>query len=127
MEGVHQDQIRQRREPEHGAAHRRQRRAMDVDGVDLVGLGGCHRPGQGHAHDRVIEPLALGGRHQLRVGQPRNVAVGVEDDGAGHDGPGQAAAAHFVDAGHAYEPQPPQAFSSVRIARVRTIRQSLPR
>ncbi len=44
---------------------------------------------------------------RLGVGQAGNVAVGVEDDGAGHDRTGQTAAADLVAAGDAIEPPTP--------------------
>ena len=67
-----------------------------------------NRPGDGVPHDAVVEPLALGGRHRLRVADAGDVPVGMQHDGAGDDRAGQAAAPHFVDAGHVHEPDAAQ-------------------
>ena len=101
VEGVDQNEIGQRREPEHGATHGIQRRLMDVDGVDLVALGARHRPAERAAQDHVVEPLALDGGHLLGVGQARDVAVGVEHDGARDHRTRETSASHFVDPCHA--------------------------
>ena len=76
--------------------------------VDLARIGGGHAPGDGVTHDALEQPLALGGRHHLGVADARNVAVRVQHDRAGHDGTGQAAATHLVDAGDMAEPATPQ-------------------
>ena len=57
---------------------------------------------------RVVEPLALERGDRLRVADARHVAVRIEHDGGRDDGPGQAAAADFVDAGDVDEPHAPE-------------------
>ena len=90
-------------ERQHRAPHRRQRRLVDVDVIDLAGIGGGHRPGDRVAHDALEEALALGGRHELGIADAGNVAVRVQHDRRRHDRPGQTAAPDLVHAGHVAE------------------------
>ena len=93
---------------QHGALHGAERGLMDVDEIDLGRLGGGDGPRHGMAHDALEDPLALGGRHQLRVAHAGNVFLGMKHHGGGDDGAGQTAAAHFIDARHVHEPDTPQ-------------------
>ena len=101
------------------ALHRAQRRLMDVDVIDLGGIGGGDGPGDRVLHDALEQPLALGGRHELRIADAGDVPVGMEHDGRRDDRAGQAAAPDFVDAGHMQKPTRRSAFSSVRMAGTR--------
>ena len=49
--------------------------------------------------DPIEQLLALGRRHQLRVADAGNVAIGMQHDGRGDDRSGQAPAPHFVHPG----------------------------
>ena len=80
---------------------------MDVDAIDFVGLDDRHAPRHRRADDLVEQALAIGCRQDFRVGDAGDVVIGLEDDGAGHDGAGQAAAPDFVDAGHVHVAQAP--------------------
>ena len=60
------------------------------------------------AQDLLVEPLALGGRHRLRIADAGDVAVGMEHHGRRDDRAGQAAAPDFVDAGDVHEPDAAQ-------------------
>ena len=60
------------------------------------------------AQDAVVEPLALGRGHGLRVADAGNVPIGMEHDGGRDDRPGQTAPPDFVDAGDVREPDAPQ-------------------
>src|SRR5690606_29194380 len=55
------------------------------------------------AEDLRVEPLARLRRQQLRIAQARDGPRGIEHDGCSRHGPGQAAAAHLVDARHPLE------------------------
>ena len=58
---------------------------MNVSRVDLGRRHGGHRPCQRPPGDLAVEPFALGPRDGLRIGQPRDVTLGVENDRTGHD------------------------------------------
>ncbi len=49
------------------------------------------------------KPLALRGRAGFRVGEAVDAAIGMQDDGAGHDRAGETAPPHLVNARHRYE------------------------
>jgi hypothetical protein len=108
-EGVHQHEVGQGVEREHGPAHRLERRLVDVDPVDLVRLDRGDCPRAAAPGDDREELFALGGLEELRVAETGDVACRVEDHRAGHDGAGQAAPAYFVHAGDPVEPQPAEA------------------
>ena len=50
---------------------------MDVDAIDFCRVALGHGPGDGDRHDLVVERLALGRRHGLRVGKAGDVAIRV--------------------------------------------------
>src|SRR3954468_7649 len=106
-EGVHQHHVRQRCDRHDGAAHGLQRGAMDVDCVDLARGDRHHRPGDRPPGDLDVKALALERRDCLRVGEPRDVAIGIEDHRTGRHRSGQAAAANLVATGDAIEPPTP--------------------
>src|SRR5262245_61170162 len=80
---------------------------MDVQCVDFSWLYRRDRPGKRFPGDEVIETFTLERCDGLRVGQMRNVAPRVEDDGAGNNRTGQAPPADFVATGDAIEPPAP--------------------
>ena len=84
LERIDEDEVRQRRHAHDGAVHRGERRVMDVEAIDLIGLDDGHAPRDGGAHDAREQPLALDGRHGLGVGNARHVLARIERDGAGH-------------------------------------------
>ena len=90
---------------------------MDIDAIDLVGENRDDRPGDTFAADFIVEPLALRGGAGFRIGQAVDAAVGMKDDGAGHDRAGKAAAADFVNACHRYETVAVQAVLNVAAGR----------
>ena len=98
--GVDQDDVRQGRQRENGAAHRRQRGLMDIDGVDFAGIGGRDRPGNSVSGDFPKEIFAFFRGDGLRIADAGDVAVGVQNDRGRVDGTRQAAAAGFVDPGY---------------------------
>ena len=79
---------------------------MNVDRVDLPGIGAGHAPGNGGPRDLVVEPRALERGHGLGITDARDVALGIEHHGSGHDGAGEAAPPDLVDAGDQVEAQP---------------------
>ncbi len=81
---------------------------MDVDAVDLAGVHDRDAPAHRGLDDLVEEALAVRGRQELGVGHARDVPLGPQHDRRGHDRPGQAPAAHFIDTRHVHVSQPPQ-------------------
>ena len=103
-----------------GALHRAERRLVDVDA--------CRSR---RARPRRPPRRRRRARSRRRAARARAPAPswsrrargmcrrGSQHHGAAHDRTGEAAAADFVDAGDVHEPQPPMAFSSVRVAEAR--------
>src|SRR4030095_4216011 len=81
---------------------------MDVDVIDLAGVGGSNGPAQGGGHDPVVKPFTLGGRHELRIPHAWNVPIGRKDDGRRDDRARETSPAHLVDAGYLAEADAPE-------------------
>ncbi|MGC4082431.1 MAG: hypothetical protein QM736_10075 [Vicinamibacterales bacterium] len=107
-ERVDEHEIGKRRERHDRTTHRVQRRTVDVETVDSARRTRSHGPRQCAADDLGVQVIALVSRHDLRVGQPRDVSVGVEDDGAGSHRSGETAASYFVDPCDEAEADAPQ-------------------
>ena len=96
-------------ERQDGALHRAQRRLVDVDVIDLGGIGGGDRPG-----DRVRDECASKSRSRSAAGTsfesqtPGMWRSGCSTTAAATTGPGQTAAPDFVDAGDVHEPDAAQ-------------------
>src|SRR5438874_2532384 len=73
--------------------------AEDVDGVDGLRLDHTDSYGAGATEDLRAERGAVVAVEELGVVDPDHGGVAVEDDAAGDDRAGQAAAPNFVDAG----------------------------
>ena len=86
---------------------------MDIDAVDFFGIDGDDRPRGALPADLVVKPLTLGERAGLGIRESVDPALGMEDDGAGHDRAGQAAPADFVNARNRYKPVAVQAVFDV--------------
>jgi len=108
LEGVDQHDIRVGDELHNGAPHRLERCPLNGHPVDIGGTDLSDRPRHGPVTDRLAEALALGRGHDLGVGEPGDVPIGVEHDGGGHHGASETSAANFVHARDVDEAQPPQ-------------------
>jgi hypothetical protein len=89
---------------EDGPLHRAQRGLVDVDAIDLSGVGRGDPPGDRGTEDFLEETLALGSRRQLGVADAGDVAVGVKHDGRRDHRAREATAAHFIDTRNVREP-----------------------
>jgi len=76
---------------------------VDIDAINLIGKHRNHRPRDTFAADFVVQPLALRGGAGFRVGEAVDAAIGMQDDRAGHDGAGETAPPHLINARHRYE------------------------
>src|SRR5918993_3203073 len=81
---------------------------MNVDVVDFQRIAGSDAPRDCRAGDRLEQLLAFERRYRLGVADPGDVAIGIEDDGAGDDGSGQAAPADLVDTCNEVEAHTPE-------------------
>ena len=74
---------------------------IDVDAVDLEGVGRGDGPGHGALANPRGQYLAAFGIELLAIAQAADGAIGRENDGGGEDRAEQRAAAHLIDAGDA--------------------------
>ena len=96
---VDEQEIRRRREPQHGALHTRHRGLQDVDPVDFLRRNGLHGPGEGFRLDHRPQQVPLPLRQLLAVVQQWVVEIRRQDDRGGIDRTRQWAPSRFVAAG----------------------------
>ena len=115
-ERVDEHDVGQRRQRQDGALHRPQRRLVDVDAVDFGRIGRRHGPGHGASRRSVVEPLALGRRHELRVADARECAgPGSSTTAAATTGPARQPRPTSSTPATCTNPRRRSAFSSVRV------------